>query len=216
MIITLVNTTASPKSYVSGTVNISASSTVSVAQSNFILLSEDPQLFSDITTFLVNITDGINTFIGDDAIRYLQKVADRYKPMNDGNGTSMTVGQKTMAASMPVVLASDSSTITTTFRNSFSRVTGNTTSTVKSGAGVLHGIIIGNNGTGGTITIYDNTAGSGTVIMQLDVGTPSGGLLSSSGQPTPIFLGPLGTVFATGLTVVTSGSSSNDITVVYQ
>lgn len=99
---------------------------------------------------------------------------------------------------------------------SFSRQTSNGTTTVKSGTGMLHGIIIGNNGSGGQITIYDNTAGSGTVIMDLDVGTPSGGLLSSSGQPSPVFLGPLSIRFTTGLTVVRAGSTSNDVTILYR
>lgn len=102
------------------------------------------------------------------------------------------------------------------FRTLFSRTTGNTTTTAKSGSGTLHGVIIGNNGTGGVGTIYDNTTGSGTVIMHLNFGSPSGGLLSTSGYPSPIFLGPLGIEFATGLTLVTTGSSSNDITLVYR
>jgi len=102
------------------------------------------------------------------------------------------------------------------FQNSFTRVTGNTTSTAKSGAGILHGVIVGDNTTGGIATIYDNTAGSGTIIMQLDFGTPSGGLLSSTGQAGPVFLGPLGINFSTGLTAVTAGDINNDITLVYK
>jgi len=103
-----------------------------------------------------------------------------------------------------------------TSHNSSARITGNTTSTVKSGAGILHSVIIGDNTTEGIITIYDNTAGSGTILIQLDCGTPSGGLLSSSGQPGPFSTGPLSLGFNTGLTVVTSGSTSNDVTVIYR
>jgi hypothetical protein len=101
----------------------------------------------------------------------------------------------------------------------YNHITGNATTTVKSGVGRLHSICINNNTTGGLIKVYDNTAGSGTLIMTLTIGTPSGGLLSSSGQGGPIFMGPLGVnglTFTTGLTVVTSGSTSNDITVIYQ
>lgn len=99
--------------------------------------------------------------------------------------------------------------------SSYSNITGNTTSTVKSGAGRLRGILIGDNTTGGSVVVYDNTAGSGTKITTIQIGSPSGGLLSSSGQPGPVYL-PLNTTFSTGLTVVTSGSSSNNITVVYR
>lgn len=102
------------------------------------------------------------------------------------------------------------------YQNSFTRVTGNATNTAKSGAGTLHGIILGANDTGGTVTIYDNTAGSGTVIMKLFIGSPSGGLLSTSGDPGSRFIGPLGINFSTGLTAVTAGASANDITLVYK
>lgn len=97
----------------------------------------------------------------------------------------------------------------------FRNLTGNATTTVKSGAGVLHTLTINNNSTGGTVTVYDNTAGSGTVIMTLQVGSPSGGLLSTSGTPGPVSL-RLDIAFATGLTVVTAGSASNNITCAYQ
>lgn len=105
--------------------------------------------------------------------------------------------------------------VATQFRTTFSRTTGNATTTAKSGAGVLHGVIVGANWTQGIGTIYDNTAGSGTIIMQLDFGSPAGGLLSTTGLPGPVFLGPLGIEFTTGLTVVTTGSTSNDITLVF-
>ena len=102
------------------------------------------------------------------------------------------------------------------FRNQYSNIVGNSTTTVKSGSGRLHGIMINKNWTGGTATIYDNTAGSGTKIATIDFGSPSGGLLSTTGLPTPTMIGPLGLEFSTGLTVVTSGSSSNNITILYQ
>lgn len=100
------------------------------------------------------------------------------------------------------------------FRNKYRNITGNSTVTVKSGNGVIRGISINNNTTGGTVTIYDNTAASGTKIATLEVGTPSGGLLSSSGQPGPNYV-TMTAEFTTGLTVVTSSSSNNNITVYY-
>jgi hypothetical protein len=90
------------------------------------------------------------------------------------------------------------------FRNKYSHISGNGTTTVKSGAGRLHGIMINNTGVGASATLYDNTAGSGTVIA----------VLALSG--TPEFVGPLGLEFSTGLTIVTSGLLANDLTILYQ
>lgn len=98
----------------------------------------------------------------------------------------------------------------------YRNITGNTTVTVKNSPGVLMGILINDNATNGLITIYDNTAGSGTKIGSINTGSPSGGLLSTTGRPGPIGMTALNFRFSTGLTVVTSGSNSNDITVVYR
>lgn len=100
--------------------------------------------------------------------------------------------------------------------NNYSFITGNQTLTAKTGSGILHAIILGNNTTAGTISIYDNTAGSGTEIMSLTLGSPTGGLLSSSGQPGPVYLNALNLKFLTGLTIVTAGSSNNSVTIIYQ
>lgn len=100
------------------------------------------------------------------------------------------------------------------FRNKFRNLTGNATTTVKSGAGVLRSITINNANTGGDIVIYDNTAGSGTKIASIQIGTPSGGLLSTTGLNNPVNI-PYVAEFSTGLTIVTSGSNNNDITVSY-
>lgn len=100
------------------------------------------------------------------------------------------------------------------FRNKFLNMTGNGTTVVKSGNGVIRGFSINDNTTGGTITLYDNTAASGTKIGTFQIATPSGGLLSSSGQPSPVYI-TLTAEFTTGLTAVRSGSNNNDITVYY-
>lgn len=100
------------------------------------------------------------------------------------------------------------------FRNKFRNITGNDTVTVKSGKGVLRGLSINNSNTGGTVTIYDNTSASGTKLATYQLGTPAGGLLSSTGLNPPIQL-DCTAEFATGLTIVTSGSAVNDITVYY-
>lgn len=68
-----------------------------------------------------------------------------------------------------------------------------TTTTLKSGAGVLRSITLGETAAG-AITIYDNTAGSGTVIAVLK---------ASVAEQTFNF----DVAFATGLTIVTAGAS---------
>jgi hypothetical protein len=97
----------------------------------------------------------------------------------------------------------------------YQNLTGNGTTTIKSGPGILSSIIINNANTGGTITVYDNTSASGTVIANLQIGTPVGGLLSTTGLVNPIMLSNLNTMFSNGLTVVTSGSNNNNITIYY-
>lgn len=83
---------------------------------------------------------------------------------------------------------------------SFTGITTNTTTTVKSGAGVLYAIIV-NTTAAGTITVYDNTAASGTKIATLK---------SSIGEGVYSYMGA---AFGTGLTIVTAASS--DITVLW-
>lgn len=68
-----------------------------------------------------------------------------------------------------------------------------TTTTVKSGAGVLRSITLTETAAG-AITIYDNTAGSGTVL---------GVLKASIAEQTFTF----DLSFSTGLTIVTAGAS---------
>jgi hypothetical protein len=74
-----------------------------------------------------------------------------------------------------------------------------TTTTVKSGSGHLHSIVI-NTTAAGTITVYDNTAASGTIIAILKTSVVEGTYLYDCD-------------FTTGLTIVT-GAASN-ITVTY-
>lgn len=88
----------------------------------------------------------------------------------------------------------------------FSNITTTTTTTVKSGKGNLHAIIINTPVASGTITMFDNTAGSGTKIATIT-------------NPVSLLgMGPISAVydiaFATGLTIVTTGAQ--DITVSYR
>lgn len=68
-----------------------------------------------------------------------------------------------------------------------------TTTTVKSGTGVLRSITLGETAAG-PITIYDNTAASGTIIAVLK---------ASIAEQTFMF----DVAFSTGLTIVTAGAS---------
>ena len=88
-------------------------------------------------------------------------------------------------------------------RSDFGRPTNITTATttvIKTGPGVLVSIVL-NETNAGAITVYDNTAGSGTKIATIAAAAASGSILGYLCQ------------FTTGLTVVTAGA--DDITVVY-
>jgi hypothetical protein len=86
------------------------------------------------------------------------------------------------------------------FRNKYKNVTASGTTVVKSGTGRLHGISFSQN-SGVMVTIYDNTAASGTIIAEF-------------ASQNMVFIGPLGCEFTTGLTITQSGT--NNITVYYQ
>lgn len=73
---------------------------------------------------------------------------------------------------------------------------------IRTGAGILRRIIVGSNVAGG-INCYDNTAGSGTVIVSLTTTTS-----------TPFNYVEVGAAFSTGLYCVTTGTGES-FTVVY-
>ncbi len=76
-----------------------------------------------------------------------------------------------------------------------------TTTVVATGNGVLHTITLNNPVATGVITIYNNTAGSGTKLATIT--TPS--------SPQPVTL-TFDMVFAIGLTI-TSATAAQDITI---
>jgi hypothetical protein len=87
--------------------------------------------------------------------------------------------------------------------NSYAHISTSTTTTVKSAAGFLHAVSVNTLGTvASTTTIYDNTAGSGTVIGVINTLTLSGPFV-------------LDVSFVTGLTIVTTGTVAPDLTVSY-
>jgi hypothetical protein len=79
-------------------------------------------------------------------------------------------------------------------------ITTATTTTVKSGTGILGGIFV-NTTAAGTITVYDSLTASGTKIATLKASIAEGAYLRNVS-------------FATGLTIVTGAAS--DITVSYR
>jgi len=81
------------------------------------------------------------------------------------------------------------------------RINSNATTVVKSSPGILHLITVNKAGSAWTITVYDNTQGSGEIIAQID-GTSVGSFAYN-------------VYFETGLTIVTSGTTPGDITVAY-
>ena len=86
----------------------------------------------------------------------------------------------------------------------FRNITSAATTVVKSGAGTLFGLVFNKIVTLSTVTIYDNTAASGTKIATI---TNPAALLASQ-----IHI-PLWCAFSTGLTIVSS--STDDFTVLY-
>ena len=116
------------------------------------------------------------------------------------------LGQKTMSASVPVVLASNHSDIVTKkSASSYAHLNSTGTTTIKSGAGILRRVVINTKGTGSnTLTIYDNTSGSGTVIAAIDTVNGVSGHFEYN------------VAFSTGLTVVDATGTSADITVIYE
>lgn len=88
----------------------------------------------------------------------------------------------------------------------FTNITTATTTTVKSGSGFFKALIVNKGVATATITIYDNTAGSGTKIGTITFGAA---LLSDPGSTVEYCC-----KFSTGLTIVTSGAT--DLTVIYK
>lgn len=103
-----------------------------------------------------------------------------------GDGTAYAIATKVMPPSYA-------------YRN----LTANATTVVKSGAGLLKGIFVNSLGTGtASITVYDNTAASGTKIATINAA---------------LLIGPFEyeATFTTGLTVVVASLLPPDITVIY-
>ena len=112
------------------------------------------------------------------------------------------------AASLPLPTGAATeltlSALSNKFDNDFANINTNTTTTVKSGAGVLKRIVVNKIGTSSnTCTIYDNTTATGTIIGTID-----------PVHTQMVF--EYDVVFNTGLTIVTATGTAADLTIVYQ
>jgi hypothetical protein len=87
---------------------------------------------------------------------------------------------------------------------SFCHISTSTTTTCKASAGVLHTVTVSNLGTvASTVTVYNNTAGSGAVIAVIN---------TLAGQTSYVY----DLAFSTGLTVVSTGTAAPDVTITYR
>jgi hypothetical protein len=88
--------------------------------------------------------------------------------------------------------------------SNYTNITSKTTTVVKTGPGVLKSIIINKAGSADTLTIYDNTAGSGTTIGTITV------------TASVNFVFNYEAAFSTGLTIVSGGTTAGDYTVIWR
>jgi hypothetical protein len=89
----------------------------------------------------------------------------------------------------------------------YTNITSNATTVVKTGPGILHSIVVNTPPAAtGTLTLYDNTAGSGTKI-----GTLTGNTATSMPAYTLVY----DVAFSTGLTAVTA-TQAGDYTIVWK
>lgn len=84
--------------------------------------------------------------------------------------------------------------------SNYTNISSATTTTVKSGRGTLKSIVV-NTAAAGAVTVYDNTAGSGTKIATLKSSVVEG-------------VYEYNCRFITGLTIVTAAAS--DLTVIWE
>lgn len=88
----------------------------------------------------------------------------------------------------------------------YENITTDTTTDVNSGEGILHSITINTPIASSVITVYDNTAASGTKIATITLPAT----LVSQGPMTALY----DVTYTTGLTIVT-GTGASDVTVSY-
>lgn len=155
-----------------------------------------------VSLFADGGTAGPNMAGASDGVSFGTTFLYSYSLLAANNGTTgdslRTIGGQAAAGTASGVLAVEQAGA------SFSNITTATTTTVKSGKGILHKLIVNTQVASATITIYDNTTASGTKIGILTLPATTTGPLSINYD----------LAFGTGLTLVTSGAT--DLTVVYR
>lgn len=171
---------------VSGGTNLNATTT------------QGPGSGSAATFWYTRNTDGTNTMPTMDAA-----ARSGYQRVTDGTNTAAVKAASTAAA------ASDPSLVVTVSPNSkpagssFQWRGAATSELLKSGAGVLRRVICGSN-VAGTITLYDNTSATGTIIASLTTTTS-----------TPFNSVEINAAFSTGLYAVSTGMSGGSYTIIW-
>lgn len=89
----------------------------------------------------------------------------------------------------------------------YTLISTNTTTVVKSGQAMYSGIFVVSGGTTSTVTVYDNTAASGTQLVNA-AATTAIGKVAADAAPNG-----MGVLMTTGLTVVTAGAAAATILV---
>jgi hypothetical protein len=169
------------------------------------------QSFSRLATAPAGMSVTVSTLVPGSGATNLGKAEDAAHVSGDTGVAALGVRNDALAVLSSAdgdysVLATDGrgAVLTNSATFTYSHIATATTTTVKSGAGYLRGVVIGTKGTvASTVTVYDNTAGSGTVIAVLDT-------LNLSGTFT------FEVAFSTGLTLVTTGTVAPDVTVSYR
>lgn len=163
----------------------------------------------NITTASIAVTAASLPLPTGAATSALQTTGNSSLSSIDGKITAVNTGAVVVSSSaLPTGAATESTLVALSAKvvngYSFHRSASNATTTIKSGAGVLKRVTVNTIGSASnTCTIYDNTAGSGTIIAVID---PT--------QAQRTFEYDL--VFSTGLTIVTATGTAADLTVVYQ
>ena len=136
----------------------------------------------------------------------LQRIAQRITSLITNTGdvadAAWTSGSGSIIALLKAIAgaAISANPVQTYVSNTYTRISTNTTTVVKSGAGTLKSININTAGASANVaTVYDNTAGSGTVIAVID----------TTAKGTHHY----DIAFGTGLTIVTATGTAADLTV---
>lgn len=166
------------------------------------------QPVSNAGTFAVQVTSAPSTVVTGTFWQATQPVSISSVPLPTGAATESTLS--TLSGHVTKCDTDNVTLVDASARPGWSKanLVGAATTTVKSGAGVLHSIVINRSALSGTITIYDNTAGSGTKI-----GTITYGALTLLTDPPISAL--YDASFSTGLTIVTVGANL-DLTIMYR